>query len=564
MSDKHFQVKNNIVVGDLTTTGPISRTSDGSLASHTALPVNLGGTGAATAADALNALLPSQAGNSAKFLVTDGTSATWTTGVSSSNATFTGSALNIPSGGNAARPATPVTGALRLNTDQGTLEFFTGSSWGAIATFPQPPSNLVVTDVGTARPFNNARLSIAYDLPIGNGGSTITTHTITSSPGALTGSSLTSPIVIDGFSSNTNYTFTGTSTNTIGVGGASPASASVLATTVPATMSAPTVTEASATQMSIAFTAPATGGKAITSYTIVSSPSIALTYSGTTTGMTVTGSYASNQAYTFTIAAVNANGTAVASAASNTIIPNRVYALSQTFTSSGTFTVPANKKFLAVYGYGGGASGNGGGHGGAAGGSGGGGGGLGAFQEYTVTPGQTYSVTVGGTAGATSFGSLLTANGGSGGSGGTGSSNVSGAVSATGGGGSGGGAGGGAYNGTYAVQGGTGTAGGNGAFATLNASGLTALQAGGGGGGGGGGTANHGGGGGGASGGAINGGSGGSGGNGTSNFVGNAGGGGIAGGGGGGGGGGTWFAQGFNAPGTGGTGGGGQVLVYVR
>jgi len=43
------------------------------------IPVANGGTGASTAADGLNNLLPSQTGNNGKVLATDGTNATWTT-----------------------------------------------------------------------------------------------------------------------------------------------------------------------------------------------------------------------------------------------------------------------------------------------------------------------------------------------------------------------------------------------------------------------------------------------------------------------------------------------------
>ena len=40
---------------------------------------------------------------------------------SSTDATFTGSSLVIPSGTSAQRPGSPAIGAVRLNTDQGTL-----------------------------------------------------------------------------------------------------------------------------------------------------------------------------------------------------------------------------------------------------------------------------------------------------------------------------------------------------------------------------------------------------------------------------------------------------------
>lgn len=118
-----------------------------------------------------------------------------------------------------------------------------------------------------------------------------------------------------------------------------------------------------------------------------------------------------------------------------------VYALSETFNASGTYTVPAGTSKIAIVGVGAGG-------GGAAGnsarwntagtigsGAGGGGGGLFSVREISATPGETYTVTIGAggiggytkvetetwlgnsgsSGGVTNFGNILTANGGSGG-----------------------------------------------------------------------------------------------------------------------------------------------------
>jgi len=64
--------------------------------SGTALPVANGGTGATTATTAFNALAPSQATNSGKYLTTDGTNSSWATvvsGASISNDTTTSTNL---------------------------------------------------------------------------------------------------------------------------------------------------------------------------------------------------------------------------------------------------------------------------------------------------------------------------------------------------------------------------------------------------------------------------------------------------------------------------------------
>lgn len=428
MADKDFKVKAGLDLG-------------------TPLPLTEGGTGQTSANNALNAILPVQTSSANKFLQTDGTSTSWVAAAVVNNATFTGSSLVIPSGTNAERPASPVVGAIRLNTDQGTLEFWTGTSWGAIATFPQPPRNLVATDTGTSRAYNNASASIAFDLPTGNGGSTITSYKITSSPGGFYASGSSSPIVVTGLQSNTSYTFTGTATNSIGEGGSSSASSSILATTVPQAPTIGTVTVTNSTTVSVPFTAGANGGKSTSSYTVTASPIVSdiSTSAGTSSPLTVTGTFAGSTSYTFTIVATNTNGTSSASSVSNSVIPNPVYSLSQTFNTSGTYTVPANKSKLAAFVLSGGGGGGGGGSSSFSGGAtngytggGGGGGGHGKlvyFKDYPVTPGENYSITIGGqgtggsggvgvgfvqptagnAGGLTSFGNLVSVNGGTGG-----------------------------------------------------------------------------------------------------------------------------------------------------
>ena len=131
----------------------------------------------------------------------------------------------------------------------------------------------------------------------------------------------------------------------------------------------------------------------------------------------------------------------------------------QIFTSSGTFTVPANVTSIDIFCVGGGGAGGDyyvANSDSSAGNGGGGGGGYTATKlGHSVTPGQTFTVTIGaggtvttnssgGTGGTTSFGSVLSANGGSGGEENSGGTD----------GGAGGSGGGGASgSGSYAVYG---------------------------------------------------------------------------------------------------------------
>jgi len=103
MADKNFKVKKNIQVTDLAVAGPVTVDSSGVLASSSALPVNLGGTGQTSASAAFDALVPTQTNNANKLLGTDGTSVSWV----SPGIAYQTSA-----------PDNPVTGQLWVDSDE--------------------------------------------------------------------------------------------------------------------------------------------------------------------------------------------------------------------------------------------------------------------------------------------------------------------------------------------------------------------------------------------------------------------------------------------------------------
>lgn len=177
---------------------------------------------------------------------------------------------------------------------------------------PLTPINVVGTDVGTNRPFNNGAVSVAFSLP--SGSPSATSYTVTASPGGATATGSSSPIVVTGLASNTAYTFTVTATNSFGTTASSSPSASVTVTTVPATPSAPTAT-AGVNQDTVSWSAPLNGGKAITQYFWQSSDG----KSGTTTGTSVTVAQEANTAQTYQVRADNANGQGQLSASSNSV-----------------------------------------------------------------------------------------------------------------------------------------------------------------------------------------------------------------------------------------------------
>lgn len=198
------------------------------------------------------------------------------------------------------------------------------SSSVIVTSVPDAPAAPTATNQGTSRPYNNGQASVAFSAPA-SGGKTISSYTVTSSPGSFTASGAASPLTVTGLASATSYTFTATATNANGTSAASTASGSITATTVP---QAPTIGTATAGaagtgQATITFTAGATGGSAITGYTVTSSPG-SITGTGASSPITVSG-LTNGTAYTFTVTATNANGTSAASSASNSITPTSLY-----------------------------------------------------------------------------------------------------------------------------------------------------------------------------------------------------------------------------------------------
>jgi hypothetical protein len=173
---------------------------------------------------------------------------------------------------------------------------------------------------------------------------------------------------------------------------------------------------------------------------------------GTAVSTTVTGGsggtaggFTGAKNYTVSVTGQNYNGSGPTSATAAILVPTQ-YSLGQTFTADGTYTIPAGATKLAGVvvskgGAGGTGSEAGGNSAGSPGGGGGGSGAISAFWEYSVTAGQTATVTIGSsnTASKVTYGGtdIATANAGSvggtsagntasaGGAGGTASSNIS-------------------------------------------------------------------------------------------------------------------------------------------
>ena len=114
---------------------------------------------------------------------------------------------------------------------------------------PDAPTSIVA--VG-----GNGEATITFIAPVNTGGGAITSYTVTSSPGGITATGGTSPIVITGLTNGTTYTFTVTATNDVGTGSSSATSNSVVPATTPDAPTIGTATHGNG-QVTVTFSAPA-------------------------------------------------------------------------------------------------------------------------------------------------------------------------------------------------------------------------------------------------------------------------------------------------------------------
>jgi len=194
-----------------------------------------------------------------------------------------------------------------LGTGEG-IELYT------VVFAPEPPT-MVVAGAG------DGEATISFNAPANDGGDSISSYTVTSTPDGITANGTESPITVSGLSNGTAYTFTVIATNSAGNSIESEASEAV----TPGVLSVPDVPTAVTCSLGdtwdaaiVAFTAPVSdGGAAITGYTVTSNPE-GISASGMESPITV-GGLSLNTTYTFTVRATNEVGDSEESAASNEV-----------------------------------------------------------------------------------------------------------------------------------------------------------------------------------------------------------------------------------------------------
>ena len=356
----------------------------------------------------------------------------------------------------------PFTGQLAVLTDTRKIQLYDGTSWVNVSLAPpETPTSLSATALSTTS------VSVAFTAG-GANGSPITNYkyALSTNGGSTYGSfialdpaDITTPITISGLTAATTYYIKLKAVNDMGD---SVASAAVSIGTL-ATPDAPTslsATSSSPTSVSVAFTPGAQGGSAITNYQYALSTNSGSSYGAftaldpadATSPITISG-LTGETAYYIKLKAVNTDGAGTESSAVSFTTPGSISSID----------------YLVVAGGGAGAIWQGGG-----GGAGGlrstvtatGGGGT-LETALAVTPGVSYTVTVGAggavgspnvyiqgakaSNGSNSVFATITSNGGGGGSS---YSNLGNAQGSTG----GSGGGGGSSSGAGGMDGGAGTA----------------------------------------------------------------------------------------------------------
>ncbi|MEP7156577.1 MAG: hypothetical protein ABI905_12440, partial [Betaproteobacteria bacterium] len=304
------------------TTSPIAVTglTNGTAYTCTVKARNAAGSGAASAASAsatprtvpgaptIGTATPGNGQLSVAFTAPGSTGGSAITGYTATCGAFSNTGAGSPIVVSGLTNGTGYTCTVTATNAAGTGSASTASASATPRTVPGAPT------IGTATP-GNAQLSVAFTAPASNGGSAITSYTATC--GGISNSGASSPIVVSTLTNGTSYTCTVTATNVAGTGSASAASAGATPRTVPG---APTIGTATAgnAQISVTFSAPgSTGGSAITGYSATCG---GISNSGTSSPIVVSG-LTNGTSYTCTVAALNAAGTGVSSAASNSVTP---------------------------------------------------------------------------------------------------------------------------------------------------------------------------------------------------------------------------------------------------
>ena len=194
-----------------------------------------------------------------------------------------------------------------------------------IATPSVSPSRVPTSVFATSR--SNTSSVVSWSPPVSDGGSSITSYTVTSSPEAKSCTWTSGPLscTVTGLTNGQDYTFTVAATNALGDSEPSDPSPSATPSAVPEQPTSVVATSRSDSTSVVSWSPPVSdGGSSITSYTVTSSPEAkSCTWTSGPLSCTVTG-LTNGQDYAFTVVASNVNGDSAPSVASSTARPSTV------------------------------------------------------------------------------------------------------------------------------------------------------------------------------------------------------------------------------------------------
>jgi RHS repeat-associated protein len=227
------------------TATPITVTglTNGTSYTFTVTAINALGTGAASAAS--NSVAPGAVPGAPTIGAATGGNAqstvTFSAPASNGGSAITGyTVTSNPAGGVDSNAGTVALSHTVAGLANGTAYTFTVTATNSFGMGPASAASASVTPatvpgaptIGSATA-GNGQATVSFAAPTSNGGSAITSYTLTSSPGAFTSTGSASPIAMTGLANGTSYTFTVTATNAAGTGPASGASNTVTPDTAP-------------------------------------------------------------------------------------------------------------------------------------------------------------------------------------------------------------------------------------------------------------------------------------------------------------------------------------------
>ena len=265
----------NISTTTNTTSGIVTGLANGTTYTFTVAATNGAGTGSSSvdSSPVTPATVPDAPTSAVASSSNTQVSVSFTPPVSNGGSAITGyTVTSAPGGFTGTGSASPIIVAGLTN---GTSYTFTvtatndvGTSTGSVSTIAVTPMTMPDAPIVGTSTAGNSEALVAFTPPVSNGGSVITSYTVTSHPGNFISSSSTSPILVTGLTNGTQYNFTVTATNQVGISSASSASNNVTPITIPNSPTSLTPT-AGNTQVALSWTAPIiNGGSAIIDYVI--------------------------------------------------------------------------------------------------------------------------------------------------------------------------------------------------------------------------------------------------------------------------------------------------------